>query len=221
MWRSFDGKTAPFLCPPKYYREYYKPLITESTKEWVVDEEINELIFEFLNGELDQSEPFLLSDDYKYLQHALRQRYLLRTAKIEISDGDVVDAKNIDPNTVDLNLIKAMLDDGFSLNEDMESIWFYTAQRVDTYGFYRNTFKICGKTKLKSYYNRKFKPIYIAIQLKIEGSSKENNKEEIGNSDDIYSLSFQFSDSCELFWTQALDDWDCWKEDDIKKFMIT
>ena len=203
-------------------------MITENTKEWVVDEEINELIFEFVNGELDNSESFLISDAYKYLQYSLRQRYLLKTAKIEMCDGNVgddnnayiMDSKKIDPNTVDLNLIKAMLDDGFSLNDDMESIWFYNAQRVDTFGFYRNTFKICGKTKLKSYYNRKFKPIYIDIQLKIEGSSKGNKKEEIGNSDDIYSLSFQFSDSYEMFWIQALDDWDCWKEDDLKKFMI-
>merc|ERR1712003_446654 len=101
--------------------------------------------------------------------------------------------------------MKSLLDDGLSLTDDMDSIWFYTAQRVDTYGFYRNTFNLCGKTKLKSYFNRKFKPIYMAVQLRIEGSGKGDKKMQVGNSDDIYSLSFHFSDSYELFWLQALD----------------
>ena len=229
MWRKFDGSTAPFLCPPEYYEKYYKPLIKENTKNWVTDDIINELIFEFVNGEFDFHDEFLQTIDYKYLQYSLRQRYLLKTAKIKISDNDDNDDEDmIDTNTVDLELMKQLLEDGFDLNEDMKSIWFYNSKSVKSYGFYSKTFEICGKTRLKSYYNRKFKPIYTKIKLKIEGSDNDNDndddndndpEQDIGNSNDVYSLSFTFSDSLQLFWIDGLDDWDCWKEQDIKPFI--
>ncbi len=231
MWRNFDGSTAPFLCPPKFYYEYYKPLIIESTKTWVTDNIINDVIFDFVNGELDHLDSFLQSKDYKYLQYSLRQRFLLKTAKIEIcednlNDNDkhyIMDLEHIDSNTMDSDLMSQMLEDGFCLREDMKSIWFYNCQQVNSYGFHSKTFTVCGKTKLKSYYDRRFKPIYIQIKLKTEGSDNDENSynsdsDDVGNSNDIYSLSFKFSDSLELFWVKGLDDWDCWKEEDVKRF---
>eukprot|EP01084_Bolivina_argentea_P299472 516218_1 len=235
MWRMFDGSSPPFLCPPKFYHEYYKPLIFKNTKGWVMDNIINDLIFQYVNGECDYSDSFLESKDYLYLQYSLGQKFLLKTAKIEICDNNlndndnryVMDSNNIDSNTLELELIKQMLEDGFSLSDDMIEIWFYSNTSFNSYGFYSKTFRICGKTKLKSYYSRQFKPIYMEIQLKTEGSNNDNdknknnnNENDVGNPNDIYSLSFKFSDSLELFWLKGLYDWDCWKENDIKRFKL-
>ena len=203
-WRKFDGSQAPFLCPPKCYEEYYKPLIANNTKAWVDDDIINETIFDFVNGEFDFSEKFYETKVYKYLQWSLRQRYLLKSARIEC-----------DEETMDIQVIKQILEDGLSLNEDMKSIWFWELLQHKSYGFTSKIMIVFGQTKLKSYYDRKFKPIYVFIKLKIDGSDHENN-EQIGNEHDIYSLSSIWSNSNESFWKEL--DWEMFKKEDIDKF---
>ena len=217
MWRKFDGSTAPFLCPPKYYEEYYKSLITENTKYWVDDDIINSLIFDFVNGEFDFSEQFLQTVNYKYLQYSLRQKYLLQTAHIKLCNYETMDSAPM----------KQMIEDGMSLVDDMKSIWFYTSQNFKSYGFSSKTFEVCGKTKSKSYCDGKLRPIYVKIKLKIEATDdgsndndNDDNHDMIINSDNIYSLSFVFADSAESFWENALDDWDCWKKEDVEAFTI-
>ena len=143
----------------------------------------------------------------------MRQKYLLKTAHIKLCNYE----------TMDIEPMKQMIEDGMSLIDDIKSIWFYTSQNVKSYGFSSKTFEVCGKTKSKSYYDRKFRPIYVKIKLKIEkldDGSNDDNHDAIINSDDIYSLSFVFADSVKSFWENALDDWDCWKKEDVDAFTI-
>ena len=228
-WRNFDGDTVPFLCPPKFYHNYYGTLIKENT-EWAKDEVITDLIFEFVNGELDHKAEYLTTENYQYLQYSLRQRFLLKTAKITLCDAEFdgddewfVDPKAVEPNTMDSGLIGHFLEDGFSLHEDMASIWFYSSRKSNNHGLKTNIFTVCGQTKMRSFADGKFKPIWVKIKLRIDGVADENaddvqnGQSDIGKKGDIYALNFTFSDSLELFWCAGLD-WDCWKKEDVQRF---
>lgn len=213
-WREFDGSKPPFLCPPKYYEEYYKPLIINNTKNWVDDQVINETIFDFVNGEFDFSDKFYETKVFKYLQYSLRQRYLLKSARIKY-----------DEETMDIEVLKQILEDGLSLIDDMKSIWFWELCNHKSYGFVSKVMLVFGQTKLKSYYDGKFRPIFVLFKLKIEGTdstdndtNNNDNDNQIGNEQDIYSLSSIWSNTNESFWNDI--DWEMFRKEDVDKFSI-
>merc|ERR550525_1943222 len=124
---------------------------------------------------------------------------------------------------MDTGLISQFLEDGFSLTDDMASIWFYSFRNRSSHGLKTILISVCGKTKMRSFADRKFKPIWVKIKLRIDGvtefDAEMNPKMEIGKKGDIYALDFTFSDSFEPFWCSGLD-WDCWKKEDVEKFNV-